>query len=186
MREHPTSAMTGSRITRRSVLSTTGALVAGGLAGCLGVRDGTPADDSTDTDDGTGDSGGDPPAWRTTELARVRGDGVIQLFAVWCPKCERQSDALVRLPDSITQVSLNIDPNEDAAKVREHATENGFEWRFAVASPALTESLVEAFGTTVTNAPSTPIILACGDGSASFDAGGVRSATDLESMADGC
>jgi thiol-disulfide isomerase/thioredoxin len=198
---------TGERPSRRTLLAATGGLAATVLAGCLGGDSGNGG--ATTTDDGddamtsgegggstAADDGGDP-AWRTTELTTVRGeetftvDGleppvVVQSFAVWCPKCERQSEALARLGGEATVVGLNTDPNEDTGKVRQHAEDNGFEWRFAVAPTDMTGSLVDAFGTTVTNAPSTPLIVACGDGTGEFDAGGVRSADEVRSMADGC
>ena len=72
------------------------------------------------------------------------------------------------MTDSSTVVGLNTDPNKDAANVRAHAENNGFDWRFAVAPSGMTDSLVEAFGATVTNAPSTPVIVACADGVAEF------------------
>jgi thiol-disulfide isomerase/thioredoxin len=156
--------------------------------------------DEGSMDDGSGEGGESVDAdavWRTTELTdvlteetfsidRLDGPVAIQAFAVWCPKCERQSRALASVDESVTVVSLNIDPNEDAAKVREHAEGNGFDWRFAVAPTEMTESLVEAFGTAITNAPSTPIIVDCGDGTTEFFSGSQQSAQTIESTASEC
>ncbi|MFB6206925.1 MAG: TlpA family protein disulfide reductase [Haloglomus sp.] len=111
---------------------------------------------------------------------------VVQSFAVWCPKCQRQSEQLAQVGDSVTVVGLNTDPNEDAAKVRQHAEENGFDWRFAVAPTEMTESLIDEFGTTVTNAPSTPLIFVCSGGSTTFKSGGIQSAAEIESTAGDC
>lgn len=148
---------------------------------------------STDAPETTDES----TAWRTTALTDVLTDEsftidglsapvVIQSFAVWCPKCQRQSETLSAVDDSITVVSLNTDPNEDAAKVRQHAAQNGFDWRFAVAPTAMTESLIDQFGTTVTNAPSTPIIVACEDDVARFFSGSQQSAAEIKSAASEC
>jgi thiol-disulfide isomerase/thioredoxin len=161
--------------------------------------------DNTGTDDGTGQTeetqGGTPPgdvaAWRTMELTDVRsgetftvqgldGPVVLQSFAVWCPKCERQSNNMAGLDDSVTRVSLNTDPNEDASKVEDHAANNGFDWRFAVAPADLTEELKDEFGVSVTVAPSTPIIVACEGGGTMFDSGSILSTSEIASMADGC
>ena len=90
------------------------------------------------------------------------------------------------MTDSSTVVGLNIDHNEDPGKVRQHAEDNGFDRRFAVAPSGMTDSLVEAFGATVTNAPSTPVIVACSDGDAEFFSGSVNSAGTVRSAADGC
>jgi thiol-disulfide isomerase/thioredoxin len=168
--------------------------------------DGDGMDDgsSTSTDDGTMDdgsmddgSGGDASSWRTVELSTVRdeetftvegleGPVVVQSFAVWCPKCQRQSGELANVGDAATVVSLNTDPNEDAAKVRQHAEDNGFDWRFAVAPSEMTKSLIDEFGSTVTNAPSTPVIVACEDGGTEFFSGSIQSAGEIESAAGNC
>ena len=186
------------RTSRRRLLATTGALAAGGLAGCLGGDEasGSEAADGDAADGDDGDGSADESTWRTTELTTVRGeesfslDGleppvVVQSFAVWCPKCGRQSEELAALADSTTVVGLNTDPNEDAERVRRHAEQNGFDWRFAVAPAEMTDSLVEAFGPTVVNAPSTPLVVVCED-DATFDAGDVRSAEAVRALVDGC
>jgi len=198
---------------RRRLLAATGAAGAGLLAGCLGggatgggggqdeeMTDENGGEEMTDENGGeemTEESSGDGMGWRSIELETVRGgetftveglDGtvVLQSFAVWCPKCQRQSEALAEVTDSLTVVGLNTDPNEDAAKVRGHAEENGFGWRFAVSPTELTDALIDEFGTTVTNAPSTPLVVACEGGDAKFDAGGVAPAEDVLALADDC
>jgi thiol-disulfide isomerase/thioredoxin len=201
--------------TRRRVLAAAGAVGVGLLAGCSGGSDGGDAsgDDSAgsggDANDGAdGESGGEPTdaeesaggsaaSWQTTEVTDVlteerfsigglEGPVVVQSFAVWCPKCQRQSEELSEVGESATVVSLNTDPNEDAEKVRQHAERNGFDWRFAVAPTEMTKSLVDEFGTTVTNAPSTPIVVACDDGAAEFFSGSQQSAEQIRSAAAEC
>jgi Redoxin. len=136
-------------------------------------------------------------SWRTTQLTDVltdetfsidtlAGPVVIQSFAVWCPKCQRQSERLSSIDKSVTLVGLNIDPNEDAAKVKQHAEQNGFDWRFAVAPTVMTDSLVEQFGTTVANAPSTPIIVICDSGDVEFFSGSQQSAEKIQSVTSKC
>jgi thiol-disulfide isomerase/thioredoxin len=188
--DHDKRGDAGPGTRRRAFLAAAGAAGAGLLAGCIGGGNG-------DGGGGSSVSGDGGAAWRTAELRTVRGDEsftiadlaspvVIQSFAVWCPKCRRQSEQLAEVSDSVTVVGLNTDPNEDAGKVRQHAEENGFDWRFAVSPSAMTDSLVEAFGTTVTNAPSTPVIVACGDGDVEFFSGSVNDAGTIRSAADGC
>ncbi len=161
--------------------------------------------DVTGTGDGMGETGGTatgtPPedlaAWRTTELTDVRSDETftirgldgpvaIQSFAVWCPKCERQSTSFADLEGTVTRVSLNTDPNEDAGKVKQHAADNGFDWRFAVAPTTMTDSLIDAFGTSVTVAPNTPVIVACEGGAVTYRDGNILSASEIESVASDC
>lgn len=174
---------------RRELLAATGAVGTTLLAGCRG----TPESDGMRRSNGDGST----IEWTTVELATVRGDErftieelegpvVIQTFAVWCPKCERQSANLAALADSTTVVSLNTDASEDAATIREHANRNGFDWRFAVASTEVTNGLITEFGPSVTNAPSTPIIVACEDGRTEYRSGSVASTAELEALADEC
>ncbi|WP_141211972.1 TlpA family protein disulfide reductase [Halorubrum sp. Eb13] len=206
---HPTRSRS-DRFPRRRVIAAAAATGVGALAGCLGSDGESGTDDGGDTgSDGAddGDAAGEgsdgstgeasATAWRTTELTDVltdeafridelEGPVAIQSFAVWCPNCERQSESLSRVDESVTVVSLNTDPNEDAEKVRNHAEENDFDWRFAVAPAEMTQSLIDAFGAAVTNAPSTPIIVACDDGVAEFFSGSQQSATEIEAAADEC
>lgn len=193
------------RLTRRHLLTATGAAGLVAVTGCSGAGGGSTGDSADDTgstdaaaESEPTDAGAQPAnAWRTTELTTVRNDEtftvagfdqpvVIQSFAVWCPKCEQQSEALSGVDDSVTVVGLNTDPNEDAAKVRQHAEDNGFDWRFAVAPAEMTESLIDQFGATVTNAPSTPVIVACQDGDATFMSGSINPAEEILDAATEC
>lgn len=178
-----------NRVRRRDILAATGAVSATLLAGCRG----TPEPDGMSRSNGDGSN----IEWRSLELSTVRGDEtftidgldgpvVLQSFAVWCPKCEQQSDNLRDLDDSYTVVSLNTDANEDAATVREHANDNGFEWRFAIASTELTNGLISEFGPSVANAPSTPIIVACDGGSTAYSSGSIVTADEIASLASEC
>lgn len=136
-------------------------------------------------------------SWRSIELTSVQdnetftvdgfgGPVVIQSFAVWCPKCEQQSKELQNLDEDITLIGLNTDPNEDAEKVQQHINNHGFDWRFAVAPTELTESLIDEFGPTVTNAPSTPIIVICPDGQSELLSGKINSVQEIESKVENC
>jgi thiol-disulfide isomerase/thioredoxin len=198
-----------TRPSRREFIVATGAAGAVAIAGCSGGGSSETPDNAGDggagasTDDSEMDGGtaagtdASGAAWQSVELTTARGDEtftvagldgpvVVQSFAVWCPKCQRQSQQLSKLDDSVTVVGLNTDPNEDAAEVRTHAEENGFDWRFAVAPTEMTSSLVETFGPTVTNAPSTPIVVVCDDGSSSFISGGIMPSGELAAAADEC
>ncbi len=204
MNGHSDASSRSDRVSRRRVLAAAGTLGAGLLAGCSGGGGGDSGSSNGDSDGGDGSGGGTDDgsgssgmSWRTTELTDVRTDEAftidglegpvaIQSFAVWCPKCERQSQELSKTDESVTVVSLNTDPNEDAEKVRQHAESNGFDWRFAVAPTEMTESLVEEFGTAVTNAPSTPIIVACDEGVVEFFSGSQQSVEDVQAAASEC
>ena len=135
------------------------------------------------------------PAWMNTELTDVatgktfrisdfQGKPVLlESFAVWCPTCLRQQKQLLELleteGEAIVHISLDTDPNEDQAKVREHVERNGLNWYFAVAPVELSKALIDQFGLSVVSAPSSPVILICEDQSARLLKSGVKSATDL-------
>lgn len=175
-----------------------GETTADGVGGEMG--DGT-ADGGTD-DGMDGDTATAAPDWRTVPLTDVLTDEsftlqefagrpvLLESFAVWCPTCTRQQEILRdvrgRVGD-VVLVSLDVDPNEDAETVREHATEKGFDWLYAVSPPRMTRALVDEFGTVVTNPPSAPVIRVCPDGGASLLAGrGAKSADDVVAALDGC
>ena len=117
--------------------------------------------------------------WLTTKLTTVNTDEeitieelaekplLIEPFAVWCPKCTAQQQETKKLHEEvdneIVSLGLNIDPNEDESKVLSHIKEYGFDWRYTVASPEFTQSLIEEFGNGIVNAPAGPMILVCPD-----------------------
>jgi thiol-disulfide isomerase/thioredoxin len=181
--------MTGP--SRRRVLSAAAGGTLAGLAGCLS------------DDDGSGNGGGEPTGdWRTMELSTVRSDEpftvaglaegnvvFVETFAVWCSNCLRQQQTMVEFhganPD-VTTVAVDIDPNEDARKVRDHAEENGFGWRYAVAPEEWTASITDEFGSSMANAPSVPMLRLCGPEDATRLKDGGKSVEFLESKVEEC
>lgn len=196
-------------LSRRALLGSTGAAIATGLAGCssLGSSTGGGSDAGSGTSGGADDtagggSGGSSTDWRTTELTAVRGDEtftvqqfegqpvVLEFFAVWCPVCTRQQEQLgaaVENNDDLVAISLNVDPNEDAARVREHLQQHDFGWRYTIAPSSVTRSLIDQFGSVITNPPAAPVVRVCPGGSAALiDQRGVKSASDMESALQQC
>jgi cytochrome oxidase Cu insertion factor (SCO1/SenC/PrrC family) len=107
---------------------------------------------------------------------------LLESFAVWCPVCLKQQKIIKELrlrEGTIVHVSLDTDPNEDEARVREHVKTYGFDWYFAVSPIELTNALIDDFGLGVINAPSSPMVLICEDQSARFLRSGVKSADEL-------
>ncbi|MDY6768671.1 MAG: redoxin family protein [Candidatus Nanohaloarchaea archaeon] len=142
----------------------------------------------------TGETGG-PPAWATVNLTDVRtGDTftiasfdrpvLVESFAVWCPTCTRQQKEIQNLHqqvgDDIISVSVDTDPNEDAAKVRAHIEQHGFDWRYVVAPASFTQPFIEQFGRDVVNAPLAPVVVVCPDGTAEQLPNGVKPASTLQ------
>lgn len=108
---------------------------------------------------------------------------LVESFAVWCPTCLRQQQEMKKMvgmeDDSLIHISLDTDPNEDEAKVREHLERNDLDWYFAVSPVELTNALIEDFGLIIISAPSSPVILICPDQSTRFLGRGVKLSDEL-------
>lgn len=168
--------------------------------------------DASDSADGGEDSSNetepsepdadDLPKWMTTELEDVTSDEtftvaefdvpvLLETFAVWCPDClEQQEESTTFHAQSdldAVSIGLNVDPNEDADVVRDHAETHGFDWRFAVSPPDLTRSLADEFGQSIAHPPASPVVLICPDGTFRRLEDGLVTADALESaVEDGC
>ena len=142
-------------------------------------------------------------AWMDTELTNVatgenfkisdfKGKPVLlESFAVWCPTCLRQQKEMKKLTgnegDAIIRISLDTDPNEDEAKVKDHLERNDLNWYFAVSPIELTNALIDEFGLNVVSAPRAPVILICKDQSTRFLRGGLKPSSELLSEVEmGC
>lgn len=109
---------------------------------------------------------------------------LVESFAVWCPVCTKQQQEIQKLHqelgEAFVSISLDTDPNEDAAKVLEAVQERGFAWRFAISPAELTKTLIDEFGPAVVNAPIAPIILVCDDQSTRFLGRGTKDVEELK------
>lgn len=122
---------------------------------------------------------------RTFTVADFKGKTVIlETFAVWCPTCTKQQREIKKLHseigDEFVSITLDVDPNESEAQVKEHLKRNGFDWLYAIAPPELTKLLIDEFGTIIVNAPSAPVVLISEDGDARLLGRGVKSAEKLK------
>lgn len=133
--------------------------------------------------------------WKSFEIKDVDGESfricdfnktpvLIESFAVWCPTCKKQQDAINKLHDdlgdSFVSIALDTDPNEDERTVRAYKNQFKYTWRFAVSPVELTKALIDEFGVGVVNAPGAPIILVCEDQSARMLPRGLKSAEKLK------
>jgi len=116
---------------------------------------------------------------------------LLESFAVWCPTCTRQQQKIEELHDEIgdefISISIDTDPNEDEAKIKEHLDRNGFDWLYAIMPEDATRALIKDFGIGIVNAPTAPIVLICEDGSTKFLGRGLKLTATLKSeLAKGC
>ena len=126
----------------------------------------------------------DAATGQTFRISDFKGRPVLlESFAVGCPTCLRQQMEIAKVReregDAIVHISLDTDPNEDVAKVKEHLEKHGFDWYFVISPIELTNALIDEFGLSVVNAPSAPVILISADQSARLLKSGVKSADEL-------
>lgn len=135
------------------------------------------------------------PAWQTVALTDARTGETFSLadfagktvyvepMATWCSNCKQQlnnvKQAKAALGDDVVFVGLSVETNIAAADLASYADANGFDWRFAVLTPESLGQLVDAFGRTIANPPSTPHFVIAPDGTVTGLDTGFVSADDL-------
>ncbi|MDD3573615.1 TlpA family protein disulfide reductase [Methanospirillum sp.] len=84
------------------------------------------------------------------DLAEQGKPVILHSFAVWCPGCSMQLLESTKLqaayPDKYVVVALDVDPNDNAAKVKRHQESNKFKGIFTTAPTDVTRSLINAYG----------------------------------------
>lgn len=137
----------------------------------------------------------DLPAWQTLALANAatgesftlgdfQGKTVfVEPMATWCSNCRAQQGQVVeaksQLGDDVVFIGLSLETGLPPADLAGYAQSNGFDWTYAVMSPELLSELVDAFGRSITSAPSTPHFIIRPDGSYTELATGIHSAEEL-------
>lgn len=124
----------------------------------------------------------------TFTVAELEKPVLVESFAVWCPTCTRQQQELKKLHSGtdVRSVSIDVDPNEDASKVRQHVNRHGFDWRYAIAPSEMTRQLVEEYGNSIAHPPSAPAVLVCENGTRKLP-NGVKPVSKLkEEIEKGC
>lgn len=115
---------------------------------------------------------------------------LLESFAVWCPTCTKQQNEIKKLHEEIgskvESISLNTDPSEDAQKVKSHAENNRFTWKYSIAPSNMTNKLIEDFTQNFVNAPQSPIALICPDGRAKLLERGVKTSSELKEKINKC
>jgi len=138
------------------------------------------------------------PAWYAAEMTHaVSGEAfkiddfkgqvvLVETFAQWCSTCLRQQQEIVKLhemmgkPEDLVTVTIDIDPNEDAAMLKTYLEKHGFDWHYAVASPETAREIGSLYGDQFLNPPSAPMLIIGRNGEAHPLPFGVKSAEDLQ------
>ncbi len=113
---------------------------------------------------------------------------LVETFAVWCPTCTRQQREVGKLHQDIdvTSVSLDVDPNEDEEKIRQHLERHGFSWRYSVSPPEATNLLRKEYGNVIITPPRAPMVLVCEEGERLLSTGVKPSSRLQQEIERGC
>lgn len=116
------------------------------------------------------------PAWFSAALTNARtGETftvqdlkgkviLVETMAVWCSNCLRQQGqvkelhALLGERDDFVSIGLDIDLNEDAAKLKDFVEAQDFDWLYAVSPAEVSSELSSLYGDQFLNPPSTPML----------------------------
>ncbi|RMD65991.1 TlpA family protein disulfide reductase [Candidatus Pacearchaeota archaeon] len=126
------------------------------------------------------------------KIADFKGKTIlVESFAVWCPTCKRQQEEIKALHEklqdqNLVSISLDLDENEDEAKIVSHAQSNGFNWIFARSPNENSRFFIAEFGTDFAAAPFAPVVLVCPDGSYAMLKRGLKLESELEQALNSC
>jgi hypothetical protein len=116
------------------------------------------------------------PAWFSAAMTNVNTGAsftiqdfkgkviLVETMAVWCSNCLRQQGQVKALHEALGQrddfvsIGLDIDPNEDASRLRSFVSAQGFDWVYAVAPADVSRELASLYGDQFLNPPSTPML----------------------------
>jgi thiol-disulfide isomerase/thioredoxin len=133
--------------------------------------------DSMPTEAAMGEPAMLAPAWFGVALADVRsgetftvGDlkgkvVLVETMAQWCSTCFKQQLQVLELHqrlgerEDFASLGLDIDPNEDAATLKDYIEKNGFTWRYAVAPVEVAREIGQLYGDQFLNPPSAPMFV---------------------------
>jgi len=139
----------------------------------------------------------DAPAWFSASLTNVNtGEAftisdlkgkviLVETMAVWCSNCYQQQTQVKILHSSLGErddfvsLGMDIDPNEDAAKLKGFVEKNGFNWMYAVSPAEVSREISSLYGAQFLNPPSTPMLIIDRHGEAHPLPFGIKSADDL-------
>lgn len=142
------------------------------------------------------------PAWFNASLTDVNSGQpftiadyqgkvvLVETLAVWCSNCMKQQREVLALHealgerDDFVSVGIDIDLNESAEQLKDHAGRNGFDWVYAIATPEVARAISDLYGVNFLNPPSTPMLIIDRHGQAHPLPFGIKSAADLQAALD--
>jgi len=117
------------------------------------------------------------PAWFSVSLTDVNSSEtftindlkgkviLVETMAVWCSNCLKQQTQVKALHqtlgerDDFVSIGIDIDSNEDAAKLKGFVDANGFDWKYVVSPAEVSRDISSLYGGQFLNPPSTPMLI---------------------------
>ena len=165
-------------------------------AGAMMAKE-TPTEDAMMHETPTVEAMMESPAWYSASLSDARtGQSfsieslkgkviLVEAMAVWCSNCLKQQGqvktlhAILGQRDDFVSIGLDIDPNEDVARLKGFVEAQGFDWLYAVSPADVSREISSLYGDQFLNPPSTPIVVIDRRGVAHPTPFGIKSADDL-------
>lgn len=137
------------------------------------------------------------PAWFSVSLTDVNSSEtftindlkgkviLVETMAVWCSNCLKQQTQVKALHqtlgerDDFVSIGIDIDSNEDAAKLKGFVDANGFDWKYVVSPAEVSRDISSLYGGQFLNPPSTPMLIIDRHGNVHLLPFGIKSADDL-------
>jgi thiol-disulfide isomerase/thioredoxin len=137
------------------------------------------------------------PAWFSVSLLDVNSSEaftindlkgkviLVETMAVWCSNCLKQQTQVKALHqtlgvrDDFVSIGIDIDSNEDAAKLKGFVDANGFDWKYVVSPAEVSRDISSLYGGQFLNPPSTPMLIIDRHGNVNPLPFGIKSADDL-------
>jgi hypothetical protein len=156
-----------------------------------------PTDDMMHDETATPNAMVDTPAWFGAELTDARTGQkfsingfkgkvvLVETMAQWCSNCLKQQGQVKLLHEMLGEnedfvsIGLDIDPNENAADLKNYVESKGFDWLYAVPPADVTREIGNLYTAQFLNPPSTPILIVDRHGLAHPLPFGIKSAADL-------
>lgn len=132
----------------------------------------------------SGEAAPNLPAWQTMELRNASTGEVftiadltsagqtvyVEPMATWCSNCRAQQQIVRNVFNELDSsryvfISLSVETTLSDEQLASYASREGFPWVFVVANDDLLSQLVDEFGRSITNPPSTPHFVVRPDGS---------------------
>jgi thiol-disulfide isomerase/thioredoxin len=133
----------------------------------------------------------DAASGKTFSIHELKGKVIlVETLAQWCSNCKKQQGEVKKLhemlgmKDDFVSIGLDIDPNENAADLKDYVMNNGFDWLYAVSPAEVSREIAKLYGDQFLNPPSTPILIIDRKGVAHPLPFGIKSADDLFKVVD--